>query len=71
MQTFPTTHTQDICEECADKLHLCRECGGDVDMETRTELARPRLRAGRAAWWAEQEVRATARRARIYKKEIP
>ena len=67
-QSFATTATKKICTRCASRLHLCRECGGDLEMEQRDELVQPRGKPERAAWWAAQQQAAVARAERIHKK---
>lgn len=29
--TFPSTCTDMLCQECADRLKLCKHCGGKLD----------------------------------------
>jgi hypothetical protein len=32
---YCSTSTDDICMECAKEHHLCKHCGGDLDMKVR------------------------------------
>lgn len=46
-QMFASTATDPLCRICAERLGLCKRCGGDVEMANRTKLeraAKPRRR---------------------------
>lgn len=34
-QTYQTTATDVLCLECATAHHLCKGCGGDIEMDTK------------------------------------
>lgn len=34
-QTYGSTATDVLCQSCASKYELCKQCGGDIDMQSR------------------------------------
>jgi hypothetical protein len=36
--TFPNSNTDAICPVCGQAYHLCRHCGGDLDMDERSSI---------------------------------
>lgn len=36
-QTYGSTATDELCQACADRNLLCKQCGGDVDMKRRQD----------------------------------